>query len=116
MKTGWTAVRFGCIAYIIPFLFVRAPSLLLEGTLVSVAISFVTALVGVWLICAAFTGYATRVLTLPMRIGFAFAGLLLFIPADTFKNAVWTDVAGLALGAILLAREFMAVRLQRQTA
>jgi len=39
-----------------------------------------------------------------------------FIPADTFKNTIWTDVAGLALGAILLAREFMAVRLQRQTA
>lgn len=94
----------------------RAPSLLLEGTLESVAISFVTALVGVWLICAAFTGYATRMLTLPMRIGFGFAGLLLFIPADTFKNTIWTDVAGLALGAILLAREFMAVRLQRQTA
>ena len=32
MKTGWTAVRFGWIAYIIPFLFVRAPSLLLEGS------------------------------------------------------------------------------------
>jgi TRAP transporter 4TM/12TM fusion protein len=116
MKTGWTAVRFGWIAYIIPFLFVRAPSLLLEGTLQSVVIAFITALVGVWLICAAFTGYATRVLSLPMRIGFGFAGLLLFIPADAFKDAVWTDVAGLALGAILLAREFLAARLQRQTA
>ena len=36
MKTGWTAVRFGWIAYIIPFLFVRSPSLLLDGTLTSV--------------------------------------------------------------------------------
>ena len=31
MKTGWTAVRFGWIAFIIPFLFIRSPSLLLEG-------------------------------------------------------------------------------------
>jgi TRAP transporter 4TM/12TM fusion protein len=116
MKTGWTAMRFGWIAFIIPFLFVRAPSLLLEGTLQSVVIAFVTALIGVWLICAAFSGYATRVLTLPMRIGFGLAGLLLFIPADAFKSAIWTDVAGLALGTILLAREFLAVRLQRQTA
>ena len=32
MKTGWTAVRFGWIAFIIPFLFIRSPSLLLEGS------------------------------------------------------------------------------------
>ena len=31
MKTGWAAVRFGWIAYVIPFLFVGAPSLLLDG-------------------------------------------------------------------------------------
>ncbi len=116
MRTGWTAVRFGWIAYIIPFLFVRAPSLLLEGTLESIVVSFVTALIGVWLICAAFSGYATRVLSLPMRIGFGLAGLLLFIPGDAFKDAIWTDIAGLALAAVLLAREFMATRLRRQTA
>ena len=32
MKTGWIAMRFGWIAFIIPFLFIRAPSLLLEGS------------------------------------------------------------------------------------
>jgi TRAP transporter 4TM/12TM fusion protein len=116
MKTGWTAVRFGWIAYIIPFLFVRAPSLLLEGTVTSVMISFITALIGVWLICAAFAGYATRVLSLPMRLGFGLAGILLFIPADAVRHGVWTDIAGLALGAILLAREILAVRMLRQTA
>ncbi len=116
MKTGWTAVRFGWIAYIIPFLFVRAPSLLLEGSVMSVVIAFVTALIGVWLVCAAFAGYATRVLSTPMRLGFGLAGILLFIPADAVTYGVWTDVAGLALGAVLLAREFLAVRLRRQTA
>jgi TRAP transporter 4TM/12TM fusion protein len=116
MQTGWTAVRFGWIAFIIPFLFVSAPSLLLEGSLTSIAISLVTALIGVWLICAAFTGYATRVLSLPMRIGFGLAGLLLFIPADAFRHAVWTDVAGFALAVVLFAREFLAIRLRRQTA
>ena len=74
MKTGWTAVRFGWIAFIIPFLFVRAPSLLLEGSLSSVLMALVTALAGVWLICAAFAGYAVRLLSTPMRVGFAVAG------------------------------------------
>ena len=116
MKTGWTAVRFGWIAYIIPFLFVRAPSLLLEGSVMSVVTAFITALIGVWLICAAFAGYAVRPLSLPMRIGFGLAGLLLFIPADAMTYGEWTDVAGLALGAILLAREIMATRMQSRTA
>ena len=116
MKTGWTAVRFGWIAYIIPFLFVRAPSLLLEGTIMSVVTSFITALIGVWLICAAFAGYAIRPLSLPMRLAFGLAGILLFIPADAMTHGVWTDIAGLALGAVLLAREVLAARMQRQTA
>ncbi len=116
MKTGWTAVRFGWIAFIIPFLFVRAPSLLLEGTVTSVVTAFITALIGVWMICAAFAGYATRLLSMPMRIGFGLAGLLLFIPADALPHGEWTDVAGLALGSILLAREIMATRLRNRAA
>jgi TRAP-type uncharacterized transport system fused permease subunit len=116
MKTGWTAVRFGWIAYIIPFLFVRAPSLLLEGTLMSVITALATSLIGVWLICAAFAGYAVRPLAIPMRLGFGIAGLLLFIPADALLHGEWTDFIGLGLAAILLAREMLAVRMHRQTA
>ncbi|HZD89699.1 MAG TPA: TRAP transporter fused permease subunit [Pseudolabrys sp.] len=116
MKTGWTAVRFGWIAYIIPFLFVRSPSLLLEGSITSVLWAVVTALAGVWMVCAAFAGYATRPLNTGMRIAFGVAGLLLFIPADAVAHGIWTDIGGLALGALLLGREMMAVRLTRQPA
>ena len=116
MKTGWIAVRFGWIAFIIPFLFIRAPSLLLEGTVSSVVIAMVTALAGVWLICAAFAGYAVRPLSTPMRVGFGIAGLLLFIPAESVAHGEWTDIIGLLLGGALLGREIMATRPRRQTA
>ena len=116
MKTGWIAVRFGWIAFIIPFLFIRSPSLLLEGTVMSVLAALTTALIGVWLICAAFAGYAVRPLGMPLRIGFGLAGLLLFIPADAMPHGEWTDIAGLALGGVLLGREILATRLKRQTA
>ena len=98
MKTGWIAMRFGWIAFIIPFLFIRAPSLLLEGSFASVLIALVTALAGVWLICAAIAGYAMRSLSTPMRFGFGIAGLLLFIPAETMQYGEWTDIIGLVLG------------------
>jgi len=117
MRTGWVAVRFGWIAFVIPFLFVRAPSLLLEGPLTSIVTSFITALIGVWLICAAFAGYGLRTLSTPMRIGFGFAGLLLFIPAESMPHGEWTDIVGLGLGVVLFAYEYMAVRrLRQQTA
>ena len=116
MKTGWIAVRFGWIAFIIPFLFIRSPSLLLEGTVMSVLAALTTALIGVWLICAAFAGYAVRPLGMPLRIGFGLAGLLLFIPADAMPHGEWTDIAGLALGGVLLGREIFATRLKRQAA
>jgi TRAP transporter 4TM/12TM fusion protein len=116
MKTGWAAVRFGWIAYIIPFLFVKAPSLLLEGDTISVVPAIVTAVAGVWMVCAAFAGFCTRVLDVPTRIGFGIAGLLLFIPADFMHYGALTDVAGLALGALLLAREFFLTRAERRAA
>jgi TRAP-type uncharacterized transport system fused permease subunit len=110
MKTGWAAVRFGWIAYIIPFLFVRAPSLLLEGTWQSIALAAVTGFAGVWLVCAAFAGYCTRPLGSAMRVGFAIAGLLLFIPAGALPHGEWTDILGLVMGAALVARELVATR------
>ncbi len=117
MRTGWVAVRFGWIAFVIPFLFIRSPSLLLEGSLSTIVTSLITALVGIWLICAAFAGYATRVLSIPVRVGFAIAGLLLFIPAESMPHGEWTDIVGMALGGALFAYEFMAARrLRRQPA
>ncbi|HEY7664350.1 MAG TPA: TRAP transporter fused permease subunit [Xanthobacteraceae bacterium] len=114
MKTGWYAVRFGWIAFIIPVLFVRAPSLLFEGNLGTIVLALLTSLAGVWMICAAFAGYCTRPLSVPMRFGFGIAGLLLFIPADAMPHGELTDVAGLVLGAALFAREAFATRRLRR--
>jgi TRAP-type uncharacterized transport system fused permease subunit len=113
MRTGWAAVRFGWIAYIIPFLFVRAPSLLFEGTWQAIALAVVTGLAGVWLVCAAFAGYCTRPLPPVTRLGFAVAGLLLFIPAGALPHGEWTDIVGLVLGAALLMKELFAARGKR---
>jgi TRAP-type uncharacterized transport system fused permease subunit len=116
MKTGWAAVRFGWVAYIIPFMFVRAPSLLLTGDAVSIVLALATAIAGVWMVCAAFAGFLLRPLDMATRIGFGFAGLLLFIPAEAFQHGALTDAAGLIVGAALVAREFLVVRRRRVAA
>jgi hypothetical protein len=42
---------------------------------------------------------------MPVRGLFVVAGVLLLIPSDAFRGAGLADVAGLALGAVLLWRE-----------
>jgi TRAP-type uncharacterized transport system fused permease subunit len=91
-RTGWTATRIGWAAYIVPFLFALSPSLLLQGDPLTIAWAVLTAALGIWL------GTIGVVL-------FIVAGVLTLIPADMFRGAIVTDIAGLALGAVLIGRE-----------
>jgi len=107
MATGFAAVRFGWIAYVVPFLFVASPSLLLQGSPVAIVIAIVTAVAGVGLICAAVTGFLFRRMDVVTRIATGAAGLALLLPANALPQARWTDLAGLALAIVLVAREFL---------
>ena len=106
MKTGYAAVAFGWSAYVVPFLFVAAPELIMQGEPWRVGLTFVTAVVGVWLVSIGVVGYFTRSLDSAQRILFAIAGLALLFPAGAFSWALWTDLAGFALAAVLLTREY----------
>ncbi|MGH6925746.1 MAG: TRAP transporter permease [Propylenella sp.] len=110
MRTGFAAVRFGWTAYIVPVLFVASPSLLLIGDAGDITLAVMTAVMGVWLVSVAVAGYFTRRLGAPLRLLFGAAGLLSLIPADAFSGALWTDILGVALGGILIAREALAGR------
>ena len=105
MATGWTAMRFGWTAYIVPFLFVYSPAILLIGEISDVIIVTVTSLAGIWLICAAMTGYFVRLLGLPMRVAFAVAGIMLMLPHQVSAAVFWANIAGVALGIALVAFE-----------
>jgi TRAP transporter 4TM/12TM fusion protein len=110
MRTGVAAMRFGWSAYIIPFLFVSSPSLLLAGTPEAIVLAIVTAVMGVWLVSIGLAGYFVRKIPLALRGGFAAAGLLALIPAGAFPGALYTDIAGAAIGGLLILREVIAVR------
>ena len=113
MATGWTAMRFGWSAYIVPFLFVYSPAILMMGGIPDIVIATGTSLGGIWLICAAMTGYLVRVLDLPMRLGFIAAGVLLLLPHQVSEAVFWANIAGAGLGIALVAYE---IRAQRRVA
>ncbi len=104
-KTGWTATRIGWASYIVPFLFVVSPSLLMRGDPLTIAWAVLTAGLGIWLGTIGVVGYFYRAVPPLERALFIVAGVLTLIPADMFPGAIVTDVAGLALGGVLLARE-----------
>jgi TRAP transporter 4TM/12TM fusion protein len=115
MRTGYAATRFGWTAFIVPILFVFSPTLLLMGDPTAVAITFVTAVLGVFLVSIAVVGHFQRPLGFVMRLLFAAAGIAALIPAEAFRGGVALDVVGVVGGAILLTNEYL-VRARRQLA
>jgi TRAP transporter 4TM/12TM fusion protein len=105
MATGWAAMRFGWVAYVIPILFGFSPTLIMVGTPQSIGLAIVTAGLGVWLISAALAGFFSGPLSGVSRILFTGAGLLALIPSDAFAGAIYSDVMGIALGIALVLHD-----------
>lgn len=110
MATGWTAMRFGWSAYIVPFLFVYSPAILMMGSVADIVIVTITSIAGIWLICAAMTGYFTRVLSFSRRIIFSVAGVMLMLPHQVSDLMLWVNLAGAALGVALVLYELRRVK------
>ena len=102
LRTGFAAVHFGWTAYVVPFLFVLAPELLMEGSALEIIHTAATAVIGVWLVSAGFMGFFAKRLGTVQRVLFLAAGLLLFFPAGGVSYGIWTDVAGACLAGVLV--------------
>lgn len=80
-QTGWTAAKLGVASFIIPFMFVYTPGLLLDGTPLQIAEAAITATAGVVVLAASVQGYLIRSLALWERAGLAVAAVLLISPS-----------------------------------
>ena len=109
-QTGWTAMRLGIAAYIVPFIFALHPPLIFIGSPTEIIVAIVTAVIGVILLATGCAGYLFRPLNWPKRALFWLASLLLLIPN---WSGVWlaADAAGFLLGIGLVAWEWSFVSL-----
>lgn len=101
--TGWHAFRMGLVGYIVPFLFVINPVLLLSGKSLSETIqAIITAMVGVTALCFGMEGFFRNPLPMLLRLLLVAGALGLMIPGTK------TDLigAGLLFFAILYYRFF----------
>jgi TRAP transporter 4TM/12TM fusion protein len=103
MDTSWAAVKLGLTGYIIPFMFVFAPSLLLIGDWTTVSLAVVTATLGV--ICLA-GGLHEAFFLGPAR---PWERVMLIVAALVLIKPGWaSDVVGLVLLALtLLSQRFV---------
>ncbi len=105
MMTGFVAVKFGWVAYVVPFLFVLSPTLLLDGDLLPVVTDVLTAAAGVYLVSVAVVGYFARPLGWPARALVTVAGIAALLPDGALGLGGIADAAGIIVGAAILLRQ-----------
>lgn len=91
MKTGFTASRLGISGFIVPYLFVFNPVLLMDGTISEILLAVPTAVLGISAISCALAGWIFSKQSILFRIILFAGGLCMMIPGGL------TDVIGLAL-------------------
>jgi TRAP transporter 4TM/12TM fusion protein len=96
-SSGWAAVKIGAAGFIVPFMFVYEPGLLLIGDWPTIAWACVTASIGIVLLAAGLHGYFLRRADMLERTLLVAAAFCLVYPG------LYTDMTGFALGALVIA-------------
>jgi TRAP transporter 4TM/12TM fusion protein len=99
--TGWIACVVGWSTFILPFLFVLTPSLLMDGTWTEIVLNSTRVTFGIWLGTTAAVGFALAPLGRLGRLLYAVVSLAVVLPPEAFNGAIWINAAGL-IGAVAL--------------
>jgi TRAP transporter 4TM/12TM fusion protein len=95
--SGWAAVKIGAAGFIVPFMFVYEPALLMIGDWPTIIWRFIASCVGIGLLAAGLHGYLLRRATLWERA-------LLIATAFCLVKPDWvTDLIGTALVLVVVA-------------
>ena len=110
MRTAFEAMRLGWPAYIIPFIFVYEPALLLSGDIGSILIDVPLTFLGVYFGTAALHGFARTRMGPLMRCLFAITALCLLYPSARDGLGLVLLLMGVALAIGLFGWTYMARR------
>ncbi len=101
LKTSFEGFRFGWIAYLLPFLFIYKPGLLMVGSALDIAYVFVSSAAALVLVTGGLVGHALRPLGWATRIVWTLLGLAMIAPIHELGG--WTlEYAVSAFGFALL--------------
>jgi len=101
MKTGFTATKLGMVTYILPFMFVYGPALLLKGSALSITLAITSSILGVVSLAIGLQGYFLSNLRLWERTVIIVGSILMIKPGLT------TDIIGLFFVILGLFRSLL---------
>jgi TRAP transporter 4TM/12TM fusion protein len=102
MRTGYVAWRLGLTAFIVPYMFIYGPPLIMLGTPLEILLATATAVVGVLLFAAGIQGYGLMPMAGLERWTTVGAALLLIKPG--WKTDLIGLVVALGIGMIQVSR------------
>jgi TRAP transporter 4TM/12TM fusion protein len=94
---GWAAMRVGAAGYIVPFMFVYEPALMMIGPWYVTTLAFASAVVGVMTLAASLHGYLLAALSMWQRAVLFVAAVLLIAP-----ELISSVVGVVLLGAVAI--------------
>ena len=107
-KTGYKAFRLAFCSFLMPYLFVYNPVLLMEGGVLDILWSLVTALIGAYLLASGFEGFffrwSLKWFGRPLMI---LGAVMLIVPGMV------TDLVGIAIIVVEFVTEFMFKRSEK---
>ncbi len=101
MKTGYQAVKLGIAAFIVPFLFVYHPVLLMDGPVWNILQSSLTAITGVVALAGSLEGYFMGRLPIILRMVLFFGALTLIHPGG------YSDLTGLGVIGFIMVLQHL---------
>jgi TRAP-type uncharacterized transport system fused permease subunit len=105
--SSMAAVRIGAAGFIVPFMFVYEPAILMIGTWPDIIWAFMTSTIGCVLLGAGLHGYLIARSTLWQ------SALLIIAALCLVKPGIYTDIAGAVLTAIVVAVQFASRRSEK---
>lgn len=111
MRTGWESMRLGVLAYIVPFIFVFSPALLLRGSWDVIAWTLCSATLGTVIVGVGLVGHLFQPLGVVKRALFLIAAMGLFIPVapggKSATSAWMINAAAFVVALILVVFEWL---------
>ena len=101
IKIGFTAVKLCFVAFLIPYVFIYEPALLMRGSWGRVLVEFSSAVIGVVALAASFQGWLFGALGVLLRLGLFLSAALLILPGLS------TNLIGLCLFLVFSAVAYL---------
>jgi TRAP transporter 4TM/12TM fusion protein len=116
METAWAACRIGWAKFVIPFMFVLSPTLLMQGSAFAIVWDGTTAFIGVYFVTVGLVGFFRRDMPMPQRILMGICGLAAIFPDASIGVVIpgIVSIGALLVGGTVLGLEALAERRSRK--